>query len=70
MKLRIKSMIWNIKNTKNNQSEREEKIMQKIEYSVSSLWDYFKGSNTSIIGMAGGEKKEQENENLFEKIMT
>ena len=55
---------------KNNQSEQQkEKIIQKNEESVSSLWDSFKCSNIHIIGVPEGEEKEQEIGNLSEKIM-
>ena len=69
MKPRIKSMIWNIRKQKNNQLEQEEKRIQKNEGSVRSLWDNFKQSTIHIIGVPEGEEKEQEIENLFEKIM-
>ena len=36
---------------------------------MSSLWINFKRSNIHIIGVPEGEEKEQENRNLFEKIM-
>ena len=40
------------KEAKNNQSEKqEEKIIQKKEDSISSLWDDFKHSNIRIIGV-------------------
>ena len=68
MKLRIKSMICNIRKWKNNQSEQqEEKRIPQSEDSVSNLWDNFKGSNIHIIGVPEGEEKEQEIGNLFEK---
>ena len=53
-----------------NQSEKQEgKRIQKNESSISSLWDNFKRSNICITGVPEGEEKEQENGNLFEKIM-
>ena len=55
---------------KNTQSEQQEKRIQKNEDSVRSLWDNFKCTNIHIIGVPKGEEKEQEIENLFEKIMT
>ena len=68
MKLRIKSMVWNIK-VKNNQPEQqEEKRIQKNKDSVSSLWDNFKHSNIRIIGVPKGEEKEKKTGNL-KKIM-
>ena len=40
------------KEEKNNQSEQqEEKIIQKNEDSISSLWDNFKRSNIHIVGV-------------------
>ena len=54
---------------KNNQSEQqEENRIQRKEESVSSLWNNFKWSIISIIGVPKGEEKEQEIGNLFEKI--
>ena len=41
----------------------------KNEDSVSNLWSNFKHSNIRFIEMPEGEEKEQEIENLFEKIM-
>ena len=56
------------KETKNNQSEQQEKKrIQKHEDSLSSFWDNFKPSNIHIIGVPEGEEKEQEIGNLFEK---
>ena len=70
MKPRIKSMIWNIRKqkttTQNNEKNKESK---KVEDSISSLWDNFKGFNICIIGVSEGEEKEQEIGNQFEKIM-
>ena len=59
-----------LKGAKNNQSEQqEEKIINKKEDSVSSLWAKFRHSNILIIGIPEGEEKEQEIGNLFEEIM-
>ena len=70
MKLRIKSIIWNIRKQKStNQNNNNEQRIQKSEDSVSSLWDNFKQSNIHVIGVPEGEEKEQEIGNLFEKIM-
>ena len=56
------------KEAKNNQSEQQkEKIIQKNEESVSSLWDNVKHSNICIIGEPEGGKKEQEIGNLSQK---
>ena len=58
------------KEAKNNQPEQEEeKRIQKNGDSISGLWDNFKRSNICIIRGPEEEKKEQETENLFEKIM-
>ena len=55
---------------KNIQSEQqEEKKIQKNESRLRNLWDIFKCTNIWIIGVLEGEVKEQEIENLFEKIM-
>ena len=70
MKPRIKSMIWNIrKQETTNQNNKKKTRIQKNEDSVSSLWDNFKKSQSRIIGVPQGEKKEQEIGNLPEKIM-
>ena len=69
MKLRIKSMIWNIRKQKTtNQNNKKKKEPQKSEDSISSLWD-FERSNICIIGVPGGEENEQGTGNLFEKTM-
>ena len=63
MKLRIKSIIWNIR--KKNQpikTTRRKKEYKKQEDSVSNLWDNFKRSNICIIGVP--EEEEQEIGNL------
>ena len=53
----------------NIQLERnEETRIQKNEERLRNLWDNFKSSNMWIIGVPKGEEKEQEIENLFEKI--
>ena len=58
------------KEAKSNQSEQEEeKRIQKNEDSISSLWDNFKRSSILVIWVPEGKEKEQENGNLFEKIM-
>ena len=69
MKLRIKPMIWNIRKQKTTNQSNKKKKNPEIEDSISSLWDNFKRSNISIIGVPEGEEKEQEIGNLFEKIM-
>ena len=55
------------KEAKNNQSEeQEEKRIQKIEDSVSSLWDNFKHSNIHIIG--GGGRRDRERARNWKSI--
>ena len=56
------------KEAKNNQSEQEEKRIQKND-SVSSLSDNFKQFNIRFTGVPEGEQEEQEIGDLFEKIM-
>ena len=41
----------------------------KNEDRLRNLWDNFKHTNNKIIGVLEGEEKEQEIENLFERIM-
>ena len=67
MKLRIKSMVWNIRKQKTTFQKKEEKKIQKSKNSVSCLWDNFKRSNILIMGVPEGEKKEQEIGSLVEK---
>ena len=69
MKLRIKSMIWNIRKQKSMHQYNKKKKESKNMRIVSSLWDNFKKSNICITGVPEGEEKEQEIGNLFEKIM-
>ena len=58
------------KETKNSQSEQEEKRMQeKNKDSISSLWDDFTQSNICFKEVPEGEEKEQEIASLFEEIM-
>ena len=58
------------KEAKNNQSEQqEEKRIQKNEDSISNPWDNFKMANILILGVPGGEEKEQKNGSLFEKTV-
>ena len=66
-KLRIKSMIWNIKR-KNIQSEQqEEKKIQTNEDSVRSLWDNFKCANTQIIGVPEEKMKRKKLKTYLKK---
>ena len=69
MKLRDKSMIWNIRKQKTTNQNNNKKKIQKKEDSISSLSDKFKRSNICITGMPEGEEKEQEIGNLFEKMV-
>ena len=70
MKLRIKSMIWNIQKQKNHQAEQQkEKRIQKNEDSIRSLWYNFKQYNICLIRVPEAEEKEQEIGNISEKIM-
>ena len=55
MKLRIKSMIWNL--IKKNQNNKKKKESKKNEDSISSRGDNFKFSNIHIIGPREGEEK-------------
>ena len=63
MKLRIRSMIWNIR-------KQKQPIGKQKEYKdkVNSLWENFKCPNIHIIGVPE-EKRKQEIGNLFENIM-
>ena len=47
--------------------QNEETRIFKYEERLRNLGDNFKHSNIQIIGVPGGEKDEQEIENLFEK---
>ena len=58
------------KEEKNIQWEQqEEKRIQKYENRIRSLWDISKHAKIWIIGVPEGEEKEQEIENVLEKIM-
>ena len=69
MKLRIKSMTWNIRKQKTTYQNKKKKESPPNENSISSLWDNFQRSNIRIIGVPEGEEKEQEIGTLFEKIV-
>ena len=73
MKLRIKSMIWNIRKQKttnqNSKKKKKKKRFQKSVASISSLWDNFRHFNICIIEVPEGEEKEIEIGNLFEKVV-
>ena len=59
------------KEAKNTQSEQQkEKRIPKYKNSVRSLWNNFKCTKICIMGVPEGEEREQEIENLFEKIIT
>ena len=64
MKLRIKSMIWNIRKRKTTDRNKRKKEFKKNEDSISSLWDNFKRPNIHIMGVPEGQEKEQEIGNL------
>ena len=69
MKLRIKSQIWNIRKQKTpNQNSKKKKSIQINKDSVRILWDDFKHTNICIMGVSKGEERDQEIENLFEKM--
>ena len=71
MKLRTKSMIWNIRKQKttnqNSKKKKKKKRFQKSVASISSLWQNFERSNIHIIAVPEAEEKEQEIVNLSEK---
>ena len=68
MKLRIKSMIWNIRKQKATNQNKKKKESKEKEDSVRSLGDNFKQTNICIIGVPE-EEKEEKTGKLFEKIM-
>ena len=51
------------------QEQNEETRIPKSEESLRNLWDNLKHSNIRIIGVAEGEERQQEIENLLEQIM-
>ena len=55
--------------TTNHNSKRKKRI-QKNEDNVRNLWDNFKHNSVYIMEVPEEEEREQENGNLFEKIMT
>ena len=70
MKPRVKLATWNIRKQKiTNQKSKKKKESKKKKDSVRSLWDNFKCTNIRIIRVTEGDEKEQEIENVFEKIM-
>ena len=55
----------------NTQSvQQDEKRFKKNKYNLRELWDNMKCNNICIIGILKREEREQEIENLFEKIIT
>ena len=68
MKPRIKLMIWNIRKQKTSNQYSKKENNSKKQDGVRSLWDKFKHTNIRIIRVPDGKEKEQEIENLFEKI--
>ena len=70
MKLRIISMIWDIRKKQTlNQNSKKKKKDPKNQDRLRSLWENFKHTNIRMIGVLEGEEKGQEIENLFKKIM-
>ena len=65
------NVFWNVRKQKttNQNSKKKKKTLEKNEDRPRNLWDIFKYSNIQVIGVPEGEEKEQEIENLFEKIM-
>ena len=51
------------------QEQNEETRIPKSKESLRNLWDNLKHSNIRIIGVAEGEERQQEIENLLEQIM-
>ena len=62
-------MIWSRRKINIQPEQNEETRIQKNEERLRNLWDYFKCSNTQIIGVPEGEEEEKEIVNLFENIM-
>ena len=66
----LKSTVWSRRKKETfNQDRMKKTRIQKNEESLRNLQDNFKRSNIQIIGVPEGEQEQQENENLFEKIM-
>ena len=66
----LKSMIWSRRKKQTfNQDRMKKQELKKTEEMLRNLWDNFKCSNISTIGVPEGEEKYQETKNLFEKIM-
>ena len=68
MKLKIKSMIWNIRKQKTTNQNKKKKESLQNEECISSPWDNFIRSNICFTGVPE-EEKEQAIGNLSEKIM-
>ena len=70
MKLRIKSMIWNIRNQKTTNQNKKKKESKKNEiiWTASGLFN-FKRSNSCLLEVPEGEEKYQGIGNLYEKIV-
>ena len=69
MKPRIKSMTWNIRKIKTNESNKKKKKIQKTKDSVTSFWDNFNWFNIYITGVPEEERKSKKLEIYFKKIM-
>ena len=67
MKLRIKSMIWNIRKQKTTYQNKKKRESKKNEDSINSLWDNFKRSHIHITGVPEGEHKDKKLELYWKK---
>ena len=67
MKLRINSMIWNMRKQKTTTQNKKKKEPPQNEDSINSLWDNFKKSNIHIIGVPEEKKKTKKLEIYLKK---
>ena len=67
MKVRIKSMIWNIRKQKTTNQNKLKKRIHTNEDSVSSLWDNIRQSNALIIGVPEEKGKSKKLEIYLKK---
>ena len=66
----LKSAVWSRRKKETfSQNRMKKQEFKKNEERLSNLQDIFKHSKIQIIGVPEGEEKEQEIENVFEKIM-
>ena len=70
MKLKIRTMIWHIRKQKHPMRTTKRKKNKKNEDGVRNFCDNFKCIKIHIMEVPEEEEREQEIENLFEKIMT